>query len=196
VAQGLAGGFGGPWLPGGRFTDAVNPQTPPDVDTPTLFRADAKTGGHRVTLQKLAFVEERCRQPRDMQDKVVGTWTQASGPIGTNVDGTVLLARLEQRGDCVSEYVAPPPFRCPPGAPCAPPPGPRLVVRNEPRTHELVLFTLQGGEVVREVSRVSMPLPARGVPGFALSVTDARVFVVAMNHLLEFDRVQLLGSAR
>lgn len=193
-----AWGLGGLWFPGARFSDAVNLKVPPYVDTPTLFRADAKVGGQRVTLPKLAFAEERCRAPSDVRDKVTGTWSQTTPPIGTNVDGTLVLARLEQRGECVSQYVAPPPFNCPPGAPCAPPPGPRLVVSNVPRTNELVIFTVDRGEVVREVSRIALPLAStsRTVSGFALSVTEARVFLLANDQLLEFDRAKLLGSAR
>lgn len=183
---------------GARFSDAVNLKSAPYVDTPTLFRTDPVNGGQRVELPALAFKPQSCREPKNESEKVRGTWSMAADFVAANVDGTLLLARLESSGDCSAEFQPSPPFRCPPGAPCAPPQGPRLVRSQTTKKSEVVLFTVSPRDVVKELTRVSLPLTEnnRSVGGLALSVTETRVWVMANQLRLEFDRVKLLGGAR
>ncbi|MFO0595878.1 MAG: hypothetical protein U0228_11250 [Myxococcaceae bacterium] len=192
------------WFPlapaaGATFSNAIAVSDGSLGGEPVMFvpRGD---GSVRLPLPELAFdakQPEACRAPEQRQP-VSGPWASASATGGVAWGPGVLLARLESRGQCTARLVDAPPRNCPPGAPCAPPEGPRPVVERTETSVSLVLINV-GGKSGR-LMELKLPPRAEDDGGrfarLAVATTDTEVLVSAEGFFFVFDRAELERRAR
>jgi hypothetical protein len=195
----------GAWVPlpassGATFSSAVAVADGSLGGPPTLF---VPRGEGSVAVPLASLTEQRarakdCPKAGPSGELKTGPWASVSSAGAWWWEPGVLLAHLESRGECLSRVVQPPPRNCPPGAPCAPPEGPRTELRRT--QHSLNLVLENAGERSGPLVELALPTQAEDDAnrwvGVSIATTDREVLVAAEGYFLVFDRRKLEELAR